>query len=348
MRKALLCICCLTLVASVAMAGGEQLQLLNAGKAMVPQRIGHLQADGTVSEWMDYGTRGDCRITLVWDSFDPVDPTDDGAGEPIDGAPGHGEGCGLTGPGYRWFFGDTYCVGYHTADMEFDPGPEFCEQLELGWNWSPPVGENMLVIVEFFTDFDDTCTIGDDGLGDFLGGVILDFGFADPGDGYYWTNVDLCGLDWLPFDPDGAMGVNYWLATYDDSAPDDYLPATCSQMMLWGTNNPASDGPGSQVPEQWDDDFPLNWVHEVPDECYDYGYGMCPDPLGSMACFYSGGGAGHECDVADLDGDGTVGHGDLGIFLANWGTSGPGDFDGDGNVGHTDLGFFLSCWGHVV
>jgi hypothetical protein len=47
----------------------------------------------------------------------------------------------------------------------------------------------------------------------------------------------------------------------------------------------------------------------------------------------------------DLDGDGSVGAGDLGIFLGAWGTTGPGDFDGDGAVGAADLGLLLGAWG---
>lgn len=46
----------------------------------------------------------------------------------------------------------------------------------------------------------------------------------------------------------------------------------------------------------------------------------------------------------DLDGDGTVGAGDLGVFLGAWGTSGPGDFDGDGIVGAADLAELLGAW----
>lgn len=50
---------------------------------------------------------------------------------------------------------------------------------------------------------------------------------------------------------------------------------------------------------------------------------------------------------ADLDGDGCVGASDLGVLLANWGTSTPtvGDLDGDGRVGASDLGVLLVDWG---
>jgi len=49
---------------------------------------------------------------------------------------------------------------------------------------------------------------------------------------------------------------------------------------------------------------------------------------------------------ADLDGDGAVGSGDLGILLAAWGSGDPAaDLDGDGVVGSGDLGILLAAWG---
>jgi len=52
-----------------------------------------------------------------------------------------------------------------------------------------------------------------------------------------------------------------------------------------------------------------------------------------------------ECP-ADLDGDGAVGSGDLGVLLAAWGASGAAsDLDGSGAVGSGDLGVLLAAWG---
>jgi len=48
----------------------------------------------------------------------------------------------------------------------------------------------------------------------------------------------------------------------------------------------------------------------------------------------------------DLDGDGVVGSGDLGILLAAWGSAdAAADLDGDGAVGTGDLGILLAGWG---
>ena len=50
----------------------------------------------------------------------------------------------------------------------------------------------------------------------------------------------------------------------------------------------------------------------------------------------------------DLNGDGTVNGGDLGLLLAAWGGSGgdvDGDLNGDGVTDGGDLGLLLSYWG---
>lgn len=49
--------------------------------------------------------------------------------------------------------------------------------------------------------------------------------------------------------------------------------------------------------------------------------------------------------LGDLNGDGRVDGGDLGILLANWGGAGDGDLDGSGGVDGADLGQLLAAWG---
>ena len=46
----------------------------------------------------------------------------------------------------------------------------------------------------------------------------------------------------------------------------------------------------------------------------------------------------------DLNGDGAVNGGDLGLLLSAWGQSGPGDLDGNGSGGGGDLGLLLAAW----
>jgi hypothetical protein len=47
----------------------------------------------------------------------------------------------------------------------------------------------------------------------------------------------------------------------------------------------------------------------------------------------------------DLDGDGCVGQGDLGILLSSWAFDDGGDLNGDGNTDQSDLGILLAHWG---
>jgi len=52
--------------------------------------------------------------------------------------------------------------------------------------------------------------------------------------------------------------------------------------------------------------------------------------------------------LGDLNNDGCVDQGDLGILLSDWGCTGgecPGDCDGDGDTDHSDLGILLAHWG---
>ena len=50
----------------------------------------------------------------------------------------------------------------------------------------------------------------------------------------------------------------------------------------------------------------------------------------------------------DLDGDGVVGGGDLGLLFIAWGACGDcdADLDGDGSVGGSDLGLLFIAWGN--
>lgn len=59
-----------------------------------------------------------------------------------------------------------------------------------------------------------------------------------------------------------------------------------------------------------------------------------------------GNGVPDECAItADLDGDGTVGPGDLAVLLGAWGVSAAADLDGDGTTGPLDLALLLAAWG---
>ncbi|MDE0890473.1 MAG: hypothetical protein OSA40_13590 [Phycisphaerales bacterium] len=73
------------------------------------------------------------------------------------------------------------------------------------------------------------------------------------------------------------------------------------------------------------------------------------DPLRAMAisAISSATAITDECPVdcpGDLNGDGAVNGGDLGLLLAAWGGAG-GDLNDDGVTDGGDLGLLLSYWG---
>lgn len=51
-----------------------------------------------------------------------------------------------------------------------------------------------------------------------------------------------------------------------------------------------------------------------------------------------------EVQTPDLDGNGVVDGGDLGLLVANWDRPGRGDLDGDGIVTGADLGLLIAAW----
>ena len=101
----------------------------------------------------------------------------------------------------------------------------------------------------------------------------------------------------------------------------------------------------------------LQKLFGIPDDC-EVGGGMADDCNGNGqldSCEIAAGevedgngdGVPDSCQcVFDLDGDGDVGGGDVGIFLGLWGTTDPAaDFDGDGVVRAADLGLLLAAFG---
>ena len=345
------------------------------GKMIVPLRMGRLTADGTVDKWINFDDqpkRGN-QYCLVFDCFEP-----DGG---MPGAPtgfdtcGQEDGSNNESGGNRWYF--DVRNSYTSNDMEFDPeyAGRYIDRMMWAWRWhvnGPGTGENMAIIIETFEDFDETCQTGDpNGQGEWLGGVVFDYGYQKCNAEFYlYTDSmdQLYGTEWVALPADGAGSYNVWIMSYDDADPNTLYLATAAGPVLWGTGTgewpnidcigrgqgPCPDGgfppdgeTSHQGPIQWDDDNPADGWHDAPDECYVYTYGLCPDPLGAMWCAYVGDGW-----PWDPDGDGDWDQADLGIVLAAW-CSHPGDpnwneradLDGDGHVGHGDLGILLSNWG---
>ncbi len=90
----------------------------------------------------------------------------------------------------------------------------------------------------------------------------------------------------------------------------------------------------------------------LPGDCNQNGVIDVCDILDGVAQDANGNGIPDDCEPcpADLDGNGSVGPGDLAIVLASWSVGGgcsdcSGDLDGDGVVGAGDLTALLAAWG---
>ncbi|MFO0873019.1 MAG: hypothetical protein U0575_03490 [Phycisphaerales bacterium] len=73
--------------------------------------------------------------------------------------------------------------------------------------------------------------------------------------------------------------------------------------------------------------------------------GVCADEAALVCAACGAGNVCNECCPADLNFDGVVDGGDLGLLLAAWGAPGCADLDGSGVVDGGDLGILLAAWG---
>ena len=329
-------------MAGVALAGDKP-QLQTAGPGTMVQAVRYAPVsmiDGQpqiVGEWKDYqGGQGNSRASgFLWDCFQA-----DTAGAPIGGLE-----CGLPGDGYRWYFGSAYHNPFSVNDMSMDDGNEgtFATRSGFAWYWTAPAPTQCYVLVftsdEYITDACDSTPAGGDGW-------AFDFGILNPG-GYYYTNVDFGdgstdGWD-MPADGDGTV-IHALCEAFDGTFF--YITSFPSQFMLWGT----ADGgglpgrPGTQTLVQHDDDFPVDGVHTIPDECYYYDFGICPDPLGSMIYFWGEPGSGGPCYV-DCNGDTVINSQDFLCFLNLYTSQNPlADCNGDTVINSQDFLCFLNLY----
>ena len=130
-----------------------------------------------------------------------------------------------------------------------------------------------------------------------------------------------------PFDPE--PGDYAWFY----SNPDFYGDHLCGVYRLPNGNTIATDGPNHEVREV-DADGETVWTF-FPSQPLMRANKYPLDILDPIA----------ECPE-DLNGDGVVDGGDIGLFLIEWKTKdSPADFDGDGSVGGGDLGLLLIAFG---
>lgn len=264
----------LTVLAVIAgHAAGKELRPVERGVAVTPLKVASVRIEGgqpIFGPWQEYRAPvAGCYGAEHFDAFDP-DQT---------GAPEDEDGCGLGGT--RWFFGPSYCTGGAVNDLVTSVAGAQSTHTNFAWYWTcgQTRTERCIIVVVTGEDFSEDC----EGFGKALPGVAYDFGelACNPGS-YYYSNVDLTesGLfHTMPLDGAGWYQVQYFRGVSGE-------PATCAQPILWGTS---VHRPGAQGPTQYNDDNPRDGIFQVPQECYAYAFGLCPDPLGAMHSFGDGG-----------------------------------------------------------
>jgi hypothetical protein len=285
MRKTLTCLAFITLCVPLAL---PQLPQKPAGPKLVPlgyQAIGaDLKPFGPVYPYIDSAVSPHER--LAFDCFG----ADSLTGDPTDGI--YGATCFALGSTIRWG-GNEYDNPHFAGDMHLSPGTEgrLASRMETAW-WDNRLAPEQFYIICFpIEDFDASCT--GPAFAKTYDGVIFDFGVVAPSTaGYYWTNATLGHVPFqLPVDGVGGFVTFYAKAVTDAAVT---LTTPFVQPMLWGTMDPGCTPPGTntsfQVAAQWDDDNPLDGTFNPSPppvgECYNYFFGVCPNPLGPMYAFW--------------------------------------------------------------
>lgn len=350
-----------------------QLRAATAAEFVPVKRIARVTADGQVGPWIDVenssGIAQGCGGEMIYDcaEMDMADPAQWAIGCGVYGAPC--PGC-VGAPSMRWYYA-TACMGILVDDMTVKPGWEGgqADRVAYFWNWAPeanggPIGGESCIIALFTTEDVSVDCIAP-AMGNTFDGIIYNFGVLPDGAGYYWTDTreGLCnsGL-WHDLPADGQGGT-LMVPTTRFVDLTDYTMATCSQMMMWGTMDPAQVPPGtapwSQQGEKWNDDSPKDGIlDEI--ECGYYGWaGYCPDPMGNTIAF--AGGVGDPCDpylCGDCNCDGLFNGADIDPFFlalgdpAEWQRRYPlcdmvcvADINYDGAVNGADIDAFYTALG---
>ncbi|QKK08884.1 MAG: hypothetical protein HND58_12435 [Planctomycetota bacterium] len=246
--------------------------------------------------------------------------------------------------GGYYFYGTGYCNMFVTNDMtvsaETDLDTGF-RRIDFAWQWTCSGFGTEPCIVGVFTQ--DSVPCDDDSFE--YSGWLLDFGTlsCNPG-GYYYSNADLSSAGTWPV-PDGGTGSYALFFAQEVTTSGALLLATCAQPMLWATGEDRGDpsAPGTQGPEQLDDDNPADGDHGT-GECYDYTIDECPFELGAAAGFWQER-CDDPCDYANYNGDSTVNTQDFLDFLNSWNAGDArANCNGDSTVNTQDFLCFLNIW----
>jgi hypothetical protein len=322
------------------------------------------------SDWVELGaTTRNPPNTYAYDAFEG-----DENGVPTDDAP---FGCTpFMPPGARWLLGNTYNNPFWSNDMTTGPAAHGleCEGINLAWFWNiDPVsgyddsdGDGILDQVCYMAvltseTFGFQCE--DYGLNSLLPGVIYEFAnLRDCVDaqqsGFLYTTIDLTGTGLFHAMP--ADGVGGHIVMYGTA----YNPGTgeftlargegdvWAQPMLWCTDDAEPPGGSERIGTQEAIVYENIDPDEPPSsECYEYSFGVCPDPLGACIGFLYKSQINCLC-AGDTNGDGIVDLADLSELLSTFGTQCPCpnpcvDVNGDEQIDIADLGILLSQFGGV-
>jgi hypothetical protein len=259
--------------------------------------------------------------------------------------------------GIRWYFGSTYHNPNTIEDMQdcACPPGSIISEVDLGFFWST-TGECYIVYFPFeevmaFDVGTGLCT-DPSALTPTGNGVAFYYGALAGSTSFYYysrpTGVEVLGVA-LPSTDDNGDASGFADGSYQQifasavtSSGITLAPGPC-QPMLWGTSTngtgPADCRPGHNNADSYDDDGPTDGVHSNPGECYDYTFGLCPDPMGkdNGFCYL-------RCP-ADYNNDGFVDGIDADNFNNTFEGAGPlpqscADLNGDCFVDGIDADYF--------
>lgn len=356
MRK--LAFCCAAVCTVAAVAGDKLTPVATDEIGFVrPVRAAKIDIHGNIlSEWKDLqvNTRQSCT-TFAFDAYD---------GDPITLDLLGGDLCGLPGPGYRWFLRWSDGNKYKNTQWHHDMNDILAravggrsQRAGVVWGNGPTFNKPIFGMAIFTSDENEQCVFPET----FYDGIIFEFDGGTNGgnlkDRFWRSDLDVCGdpdLFWqMPATAHGSFLVQYVQA---DRSGGPY-EVTDAQPMLWGTaehgGTPGRQGT-SDLAQQDDgtsdqtEDCPTADVNQPdgviypPCECFDYTFGVCPDPLMGMMGFLVEDQGGGCLELGDCDGDGDIDLSDLATLLSCYNAGTCCDTDGDGNTGLSDLAQLLA------
>lgn len=251
-----------------------------APRSIKPLRMAKVNSHGQlIGPWIKTSRQGaDSALSVAFDCFEA-----DATGQPTE-LPAYGPTINVPPalPGSRYYNGPTAQNMFCANDMTVANGMAgaLATRADLAWYWNGTAGEHCFLVVNTAEDFGGTNA--GPSFDNVYDGVVYDFG-TTLAPGFYISRADLTGTlnHKMPVDGQGA----YILTIANAVSETGITLASTAQPMLWVTkiNNPSFQGEF-----QWDDDNPINGMHDAPDEFYSYLVPQISDrPLGAMIAFYA-------------------------------------------------------------